>query len=74
MTSSIRSISKEIKENIYRDYLSGMSTKEIRVKYKFKDRSTVYFHLYPLTKEDKIMHMKSKVKRMIEEMRGDRHE
>lgn len=68
--NSLQKISKEIKEQILRDYLLGMDTKELIKKYKFKNRRNIYYHLEPLTQEEKLLHMQNKVKRSIEKIKN----
>lgn len=57
--SSFQSVSRELKEQILKDYLAGMNVKDIAKKYDFKYPRTVYFHLKPLSKEHKLEHMKN---------------
>lgn len=65
--SSLSQISRELKENIHKDYVSGMEISLIADKYGFKHARTVYFHLAPLSKTDKLAHMKNKIQRMEDE-------
>lgn len=67
--NSISKISKEIREKVLRNYLEGMEIPEIRKKYGLKYDRSVYFILDPLSKEDKLLHMKNKVKRFLEKER-----
>lgn len=57
--NALRKIAQEVKENILKDYLSGMKVHDIAKKYGFRHDRTVYFHLKPLSKEDKAMHKKN---------------
>ena len=71
--NSVQKITQEIKENILKDYLSGLEVKEITKKYKFKYPRTVYFHLQPLSPEDKLMHMQNKVKGLLVKERSKKN-
>jgi transposase-like protein len=68
--SSIQKITREIKKQILKDYLSGLEVKSIAKKYGFKYPRTIYFHLQPLSIEDKLLHMQNKVKTYLEKERN----
>lgn len=71
MASSLQTIQKEVKQNIFNDYISGMDIKDIKDKYGFKHIRTCYYHLQPLTPESKMLHMLNKAKRMKEELKDE---
>jgi hypothetical protein len=66
--SQLQNIQKELKQNIFKDYISGMDIKDIAIKYGFKHIRTCYYHLNPLKPEHKIEHMLNKAKRMKGEL------
>ena len=68
--NSIQQIAKELKEQMLRDYLSGMGTKEMMQKYGFKHRRTIYYHLASLSNAEKILHKKNMVKQVIDAERN----
>lgn len=66
---TIARISKETRERVLQDYLEGMEIPDIRKKYGLKYNRGVYFILTPLSKEDKLLHMKNKVTLLLRKNR-----
>lgn len=71
MASGLQEIQKELKKQIFNDYLSGMEIEEIRAKFGFKYARTVYYHFPPLTKKDKLTHMAAKARKMKKELQDE---
>lgn len=74
MATSLQNAQKEIKEQIFKDYLNGMEIEDIRKKYGLKFSRSVYFHFPPLTKKHKLTHMGNKIKRMKKEDKNESQE
>lgn len=53
--------SEGLRKKIKDDYCSGMIVRLIADKYGFKDRRNVYYHLNPLTQEEKTQHFMNKM-------------
>ena len=51
----------QLKKDMRKDYLNGMSLLDIASKYSFKSIRTVYFHLKDLTKEEKVQHLQRSI-------------
>ena len=51
----------QLKKDMRKDYLNGMSLLDIASKYNFKSIRTVYFHLKGLTKEEKVLHLQKRL-------------
>lgn len=62
--SSIADLSSEIKSNILKDYLDGFEVKDIAKKYGYKHLRTCYYHLQPLTREQRLQHARAKLNRL----------
>lgn len=65
--SALRTIQKEIKQQIFNDYLDGIEIEAIRAKYGLKYGRSVYFHFPPLTRQHKLTHMANKIARQQKE-------
>lgn len=59
----LRDFSNRNKEEMKKDYLSGMPLDEITAKYGLKDRSSIYYYINPLTPEEKAEHTKNRFRR-----------
>ena len=71
MASPLQRIGKEVKQAIFNDYISGMDVKTIQKKYGFKHLRTCYYHLPPLTREFKMLHMLNKAKQLKEDLKNE---
>jgi len=58
--------SKQMKQDIRKDYLEGMSLAEIAKKYHFKHTRNVYWHLKGLTIEEKVIHLQKRLEKKNE--------
>lgn len=66
--SELQSIRKQIKDQIRADYLGGMDMKDITSKYGFQHARACYYHLSPLSEQDKLTRAISRAKVLQEEL------
>lgn len=56
----------DFKKELKKAYLSGITVQELCQEYKFKYTRTIYFHLQPLTAEEKLKHQTNRLKLLKE--------
>jgi hypothetical protein len=71
MSSSLQGVQKELKQQIFNDYISGMDMEDIKNKYGFKYVRTCYYHIEPISEENKLKRMIAKAARLQEKLKQE---